>query len=224
MLRLGFDSRYKIDRLLAKYADPIDIPDELVNLKIALRKAQLALRQTRKNAANHRRELLAQRTTDALIKNNPTMRKAAERIQKAEILKELHSKLWFISKDGENQSGLSRLEVPRDPLQDPKKCSEWMAVDTPDEITQYLLERNKTHFSQAEGTPFTVSPMKVDVNFGATTETCEMMLSGDYNDSDVADLTGLVIKHFHTLTGKDPLPQSITEKSMMDKYKFGQKR
>ena len=87
---------------------------------------------------------------------------------------------------------------------------EWMAVDTPEEITQYLLERNKKHFSQAEGTPFTVSPMKVDVDFGATTETCEMMLSGDYNDSDVADLTALVIKHFHTLTGKDPLPQSIT--------------
>ena len=64
-------------------------------------------------------------------------------------MKELLAKLRFISLDGTSNNGLTRLEVPKDPTQDPKRCTEWMVVDTPKAITQFLLERNKKHFSQA---------------------------------------------------------------------------
>ena len=113
------------------------------------------------------------------------------------------------------------MEVPRDPNQDPKHCTEWMEIDTPEAITKHLLERNQKHFGQAQGTPFTISPLQIQVDFGATTETCEMMLQGDYDETDVDDLTAMVITHFQTLTGKDVLPISISEKDMLDKYCFG---
>ena len=156
----------------------------------------------------------------AKAQQDPIKKKAAERIAKAEEMKELHAKLRFISNNGESKTaGLTRLEVPKDPGQDPKSCSDWMVVDTPEEITRFLLERNKKHFSQAQGTPFTLSPFNVQVDFGATTESCELMLSGDYTNEDVDDLTSLVIQHFQNVTEIDILPKSLTEKEMLDKYR-----
>jgi hypothetical protein len=84
-------------------------------------------------------------------------------------MKALHSKLRFISQDGNQRSSLNRLKVPLDPQQDPKTCHEWVTVDVPEEITAYLLKRNCKHFSQALGTPFTVTPLNVQVDYGAST-------------------------------------------------------
>ena len=219
MLRIGLDSRHKVDRLLAKYAEPIDIPDNIGPLKISLRQAQKTLRQVRIDASSHRKALLKTRIAQAQLQHDPSKQKDAERIEKAELMKELHAKLRFISRNGDQHVGLNRLEVPRDPNQDPKTNTEWISVDTPEEITKYLLARNRLHFGQAQGTPFTISPLNVEVDFGATTEACETILSGDYEAHDIDELTTLVIKHFHSLSRKDFLPPSITEKAMLDKYK-----
>ena len=218
MLRIGMDSRHKLDRLLAKYKDHIDIPDGIGDVKQQLTAAQTNLRQVRKEAANHRKSMLAENITSAKNQKDPIKQKAADRIAKAEAMKDLHAKLRFISSDGEPNQGLTRVEVPKDPNQDPKTCTDWMVVDTPEEITRFLLQRNKNHFGQAQGTPFTISPFNVQVDFGATTESCELMLSGDYTTEDADDLTALVVQHFQVVTEMDSLPQSMTEKEMLDKY------
>jgi hypothetical protein len=84
-----------------------------------------------------------------------------------------------------------------------------------------LLDRNQKHFGQAQGTPFTISPLQLHVNFQAnTTQECETMLHGDYNSSSLDEITALVVKHFHLLTECDVLTPTVTEKEMMDKYKF----
>ena len=220
MVRLGLESRHKINKLLAKYGTPIDIPDALGDIKQALKDAQSELRKTRKDSAQHRKDLLATRIAEAQVRNDPTQISTAKRIAKAEDMKALHAKLRFISKDSTNQSGLTKLQIPIDDTQDPKVCTEWKTIDTPDEITKYLLERNKLHFGQAHGTPFTISPLSLQVDFGATTETCQTMLSGDYDASDIDALTNLVVQHFQSVTEDDTLPPSLTEKAMLDKYKF----
>jgi hypothetical protein len=46
------------------------------------------------------------------------------------------------------------------------------------------------------------------------------MLYGDYDSSSLDDITALVVKHFHLLTESDVLTHTITEKEIMDKYKF----
>jgi hypothetical protein len=48
MVRLGLENYHKLQRLLAQYAIPVDIPDSLVDIQIALRAAQTSLRQVRK--------------------------------------------------------------------------------------------------------------------------------------------------------------------------------
>ena len=50
---------------------------------------------------------------------DPKHTKSAEKIAKAEAMKEMHAKLRFISHDGASNNGLTRLEVPNDPIQDP---------------------------------------------------------------------------------------------------------
>jgi hypothetical protein len=146
--------------------------------------------------------------------------KDAKRIAKAEAMKDLHAKLRFISRDSDQQSGLTRLEVPIDPLQDPKQCKEWTTVNTPEEITRYLLDSNRKHFGQAQGTPFTVSPLNLQVDFEASTQECKIMLYGNYDSISLDEVTALVVQHFQLLTECDALPSSITQKEMMDKYKF----
>ena len=217
MVRLGLESRNKINNLLSKYKIPIDIPDNLVDIKTSLKDAQADLRHTRKNATQNRKDLLAARIAESIAKNNHSQTRSTKRIATAEDMKALHAKLRFISRDGTSQSGLTKLQVPTNSTQDPKTCSEWMTIDTPDEITKYLLERNKSHFGQAQGTPFTISPLKLQVDFGATTESCQTMLSGEYDSNDLDMLTALVVQHFQSVTEIDALPSSITEKAMMDK-------
>ena len=69
-------------------------------------------------------------------------------IESEEIIA-MYRKLQFIRRDGTQQTGLTRIEVPSNPSQDPKQCVEWKTIDRPDEITRYLLDRNQKHFGQA---------------------------------------------------------------------------
>jgi hypothetical protein len=220
MVRIGLESHYKLQRLLSRYSIPLDIPDSVSDIQKALRSAQKSLRTLRSQAAEERRKMLQAKIISAQVTQDSKQSRLVKRIAQAEDMKALHAKLRFLSKDSDQQSGLKRLEVPVDPSHDPKQCTEWMTVDTPEDITKYLLERNQKHFRQAKGTPFTVSPLDVQVDFGASTAFCEAMLTGDYDTRALDDLTALLVSNFQALTQRDVLSSAITSKEMMDKYKF----
>jgi hypothetical protein len=65
MVRLGLGDHHKLQRLLAQYAIPVNIPDSLVDIQIALRAAQTSLWQVRKQASEERKELLQRRILEA---------------------------------------------------------------------------------------------------------------------------------------------------------------
>jgi hypothetical protein len=140
-------------------------------------------------ASKERKELLQQRILEAQMQNDKKVARSSKKISQAEDMKALHSKLRLISQDGNQKSSLNRLEVPLDPQEDPKTFHEWVTVDAPEEITAYLLERNRKHFSQALGTPFTVPPLNVQVDYGASTTSCKLMLKGAYDSELLDDLT-----------------------------------
>ena len=52
-------------------------------------------------------------------------------------------------------NGITRIEIPTDPNDDPKKCTEWQTIDVPTDILYHLQTRNRQHFGQARNTPFT---------------------------------------------------------------------
>jgi hypothetical protein len=99
-----------------------------------------------------------------------------------------------------NSSGFTSIEVPSSwppahshlpnaqALPDPKKATEWKTVDLPDEIVYYLLLRNRRHFGQAQGTPFTTPTFTTHIDWAASTKTSELILNGDFNTDELSDL------------------------------------
>jgi hypothetical protein len=76
------------------------------------------------------------------------------RMQKAEALNRLFAKLRGLRLTKE-KTGVTRIEIPTDSEVDPKVCQPWQQIDVPTEVLHHLRERNRKHFGQAQGTPFT---------------------------------------------------------------------
>ncbi len=57
------------------------------------------------------------------------------------------------------RKGVTSIEIPKHPEEDPKSCTEWVQVDVPTEVLKHLQRRNQAHFGQAKGTPYTISPL-----------------------------------------------------------------
>ena len=81
-----------------------------------------------------------------------------KRIARAEALKKLAEKIRRL-RSPDLRQGITRIEIPVHASDDPKSCTEWQIIDVPSEIVENLQNRNRIHFGQAKGTPFTVSPL-----------------------------------------------------------------
>lgn len=148
------DYRVRIEKLQGLYGDLMEIPNRTEDINKSLRLAQSELNAVLKTSLDDRKKFLQTKQTAAAIASDPKEALKWRNIQKSEEIKAMYRKLRYIRKDSTQQSGLSRLQVPVDSNIDPKKCTDWKVIDTPHEITQYLLERNRAHFGQAKDTPF----------------------------------------------------------------------
>ena len=92
--------------------------------------------------------------------------------------------------------GVSRIEVPLNENQDPKTCSEWKTIDIPSDVLLHLQNRNRRHFGQAGGTPFTTSPLSEDFGFCADTPEADNLLEGCYAYDQIDDpAVKLLLQH-----------------------------
>ena len=79
-------------------------------------------------------------------------------------------------------------------LSNPKQASNWKRITEPDEIEFYLQVRNRLHFGQAHGTPFTIAPLSDEIPWDGDSSTVEDILQGQYIPSkDVQALCREVI-------------------------------
>ena len=109
-----------------------------------------------------------------------------KRIVRAEALKNLSEKIRRL-RSPEVRQGITRIEIPAHPTDDPKSCEEWQIIDVPSEIVTHLQRRNRLHFGQAHGTPFTVAPLKDLLGFSGDSEHADNILlngSSDYPHLD----------------------------------------
>lgn len=102
----------------------------------------------------------------------PSSKKQAatqRKLKAAEATKTMFKKLHAARKP--KHSGLSLLEVPRDSSDNPKQIrddqTKWRTISVPTEVVDLLLERNRKHFGQAFGTPFTVPPLSTHNTTGS---------------------------------------------------------
>ena len=196
------------------------IPTTAKECQTLLRKAQRDIRTIVKDAVRRRREELqrrAQEYASATNADDRSLAQAMRNIRKKEEIQEMFSRLRGI-RGKSKVEGITTVKVPRDREEDPKTCNDWIEVDTPEEVEEAIRERNKTHFGQAEGTPFTKSPFKEQLDFSASTRTAELILEGKYDTSDCDKVLASVVSHLK----KAPVPETaalVTEDEMRKKLK-----
>jgi hypothetical protein len=118
---------------------------------------------------------------------------------------------------------ITRIEIPLHPQEDPKRCTDWQIIDVPSEVVHQLQSRNRLHFGQAHGTPFTVPPALVDLlGFSGDGDKSDNILrkgSEDYPDLD--ENVKLLLDHLKMTTEMAQLQSypSITEEECVGKLK-----
>ena len=110
------------------------------------------------------------------------------------LLTQLFRKLRYVRGVAKRQ-GVTRLEIPLHPGDDPKACTERRQIDVPTEIVTLLQDRNRKHFGQEKGTPFTVAPLAEQVGFTGTGVYCDQLLQGTYDSTEHEPSIHLLLKH-----------------------------
>lgn len=169
----------------------VELPATQPLTRKALRNAKAELQETRANSFQIRQAEMHQRLQELSGKSEKPTHKIVSAIRKVEANLKTYRILKDMQRTKETTSALDRLEVPRswpdpDPnvticdLEDPKTCSEWKTITEPSAVEQYLLLRNRQHFGQAEGTPFTIPPLSQELDWFASSPAAEELLQGEF--------------------------------------------
>jgi hypothetical protein len=165
------------------------------------------------------------------------MERNSDNPDKAKILTEVHNSeqhaqmySMFRNIRGKSQSGgLTTIEIPDtwpspgeageagDAKTHDKQNNHFRKLTMPSEIEYYLIERNRRHFGQAQGTPFTQSPIAKLINWPADTETAKLILSGEYNPDKLDDVSQLLLRHCAAITKLDTIQPTITMEDFLGK-------
>jgi hypothetical protein len=159
-----------------------------------LKTAKAALKQARKDEAPLRDAHLTDLAAFYVATNrSPTQLQAIKRITNAEAHKSTYQKVKHCLNPTEH-SGLSRLEVPSSSVISdtnlapnpqlthyPSSSNDWIPITTKEHIEAHLLQRNATHFRQANDTPFGANPRGQDLGYLGTSASAKSILEGTYN-------------------------------------------
>jgi hypothetical protein len=176
-----------------KFKFPLTLEECQVRYNIALKDLKALERSERKTSA-HRDKHLAEKAEAHASQGEVSIAQYLKQLKQRESMSRVFQRC--ANARGTNRyGGFSTIEVPQDPNVTPKDCTEWKTLDCPQEIENALLERNKKHFGQAQGTPFTVPPLSQEINFETSTATSELILNGSCTHEDLDDMTQLLIDH-----------------------------
>lgn len=183
-------------------------------VQTALRKAQKALRVAVKKAPDIRRTFLEDRADAEAAAHNRDSAKVLKRIVNAEASKSTFNNLRrFLSKT--KSGALSSIMVPGD------EPDTWERIYDQTQITATLIERNKKHFGQAHGTPFTVSPLQNWLGYHGTSQLADAVLRGEIPPDVLAQCTEGAQAIIEALQQKIAPPNSIDTRITSDDMKSG---
>ena len=206
MARTGLDHTNILQQATEKYPEDTvinRIPETAAECSMELRQAKALVREivnrsfaTRESERDKQIEKLeSEIATSKLNKATKTKKLTILRnLKKAEAIKKLFQKLQNVRRTRQ-RGGITRLEVPVNPDDDPKTCLHWKVIDVPTEILHHLIHRNRKHFGQAQGTPFTVSPLSDDLEFTSMTQSGTCILNGQYDTAHLDKAVQLLIQH-----------------------------
>ena len=140
------------------------------------------------------------------------------RLRKAEAIKRLFDKLRYL-RNSKARQGITRIKIPVHQDADPRSCVSWKQIDVPTEVLLHLQRRNREHFGQAQGTPFTIPPLKDDLGFRGSGDASTSILHGTYDTTRLNQHTALLVQHLQqtdAMAERDSTP-TITEEDYISK-------
>ena len=142
------------------------------------------------------------------------------KMKKAEDINNLFKKLDKVT-DTQNRRGVTRVEIPKLEGEDPKQCTDWIQIDVPTEVLFHLQQRNRSHFGQAFGTPFTIAPLASDLGFGSDTEAGQQILDGKYDSTGQDESVQRLIRHMKKVDDimLDPVRPTLTLEDLNGKIR-----
>jgi exonuclease III len=198
MRRNKIDMHSTISNLRRTYNIDTPIPFTLSALNEKLKETQTLLRQVRAAAKQKRQDHLDQRIRLYDSLNAIGKKKAVTRLKKAEATRQIFQKLQHLRSDC--NKGVTSLQVPLNPDDNPASCTQWRTVDLPSEIEASLCARNQLHFGQAEGTPLTTAAMKELFGYNGDGYAADLVLQGDFQQADLDQYSTLFLHHMQSVT------------------------
>ena len=103
---------------------------------------------------------------------------------------------------------MTKVEVPVNQHDDPETCQHWKVVDIPSEVLDHLQRRNRKHFGQAQGSPFTIDPLTEQFGYSGLTATANQVLDGTYIPADGTDESvQAILSHISTINQQASSPR-----------------
>jgi hypothetical protein len=213
-----YDQYSQIEMLQTQQGTSFLIPNTIAECTQALRIAQIEVSKIAQHSSQHREEENISSVAAHEQEGNKERAKIVCNICKAEEMKKLFAKIRYLQTP-ERNTGISSIQVPAHPTDNPKDCKDWITIDAPTAVVEKLQDRNRLHFGQAQGTPFTVPPLSEDLDFDGATSSAEMILDGTYDSSGLADITRLVISYLRTskYVSRAPLTTTISDAAYISK-------
>jgi phosphopantetheine adenylyltransferase len=189
-----------------KYGVTIECPPDIKTTQKQLSKIQKEIKTIIQNSKDKRVEYNKTIASINAITGKTTKEKALEAIVNAEKMSKVWNKIGHVDKKYESGS-IASLQIPvTRPSSDcnknqiwsldyPKEVHHWRTVETPREIAFYLILRNKLHFGQAIGTPFTIPLLEEELDWAANSRYSEMVLDGTYSNSELSFLEQKLLDH-----------------------------
>ncbi|KAI2502879.1 hypothetical protein MHU86_11548 [Fragilaria crotonensis] len=202
-LRTLYDHSSLLASEMAKLSSPVTLPSTVPECNTAIRKVEVTIREIIAESYERRDQERQRKIATLEMSGKKADKESATRLRhmkKAEDIKQLFRKISGV-RNNKVRRGVTRIEIPLHPAHDPKTCTEWRQVEVPTEIVRLLQERNRKHFGQAKGTPFTVPPLLDDLGFRGDRPLSQRILEGTYEHQpgevdQVSENVRLLLQHF----------------------------
>jgi hypothetical protein len=142
--------------------------------------------------------------------------KALQNIITAEETREMWRQIK--SMDDEHDQGVTTVQIPTDgDLTNPncKTCKTWIALDQPEAIQEALIQRNKLHFGQAQGTFPTKAPFSKKITWEADTPHSDLLLEGSipFSGDKIEEIPNYSWNNSNVQPNSTPSPQLSLRRS-----------
>ena len=201
MIRTRLDLTSTVETSNGMLNEPMELPRTKRECCLRLREAKAKVKEIVNASYAQRDKERKQRIMQLEISGGVSEAKQARilrRLQKAEQLKSLMATIRNARTSGTRQ-GVTSIEIPEHPEDDPKTCTEWRIIDVPTEVVRQLQKRNQKHFGQAHGTPFTVPPLATELGFCGDQPGTAAILEGRFDSTSYGENVQLLLRHLQQI-------------------------